>query len=368
MESLKVPYVDFQAQFLAEKDSLIETVRKVFERGNFILGEDVSLFEEEFAKLCRAKHAIAVANGTDALILAMKVLGIGAGDEVITSSNSWVSSASAIALVGATPVFADVQKDQNLSPEAVEKAITKKTKAILPVHLTGRCANLTRFREIADRNKLFLIEDAAQAILSEVDGKRAGQIGDINCFSLHPLKNLNAAGDAGIITTQNDKYANTLRMLRNHGLKNRDEIEFWGYNSRLDTLQAAILRTRIPTLKSTIQKRREIAQKYISKLREIVDCPLEEKNEFHTYHVFAIQCDRRDELKSFLFDRGIGTKIHYPIPIHLQNAAKYLEYSKGSLPETERQADRILSLPVNQYLTDKQVDWVCTSIRDFYST
>ncbi len=364
---LEVAYTDFPAQFNDDQLEILAAVQKVFEKGHFILGEEVERFEEEFARLCGAKHAIAVANGTDSLILALKAIDLQKGDEVITASNSWVSSASSVALLGGTPVFVDVQSDQNIDPKKIEAVISKKTKAILPVHLTGRCADMVAINQIAKKHQIPVIEDAAQAICASRDDILAGSSGLMGSFSLHPLKNLNAAGDAGVLTTQDDEIAKKLRLLRNHGLKNRDEIVQWGYNSRLDELQAAILRTRIPKLKSRIEKRRQIAKMYRERLSKIVTCPTELKGEHHTYHLFVIQCDQRDKLRDYLQKRQISTKIHYPIPIHLQEAASYLGYKKGSLPETEQQAERILSLPIHSHLSDAQVDWVSQSILDFYS-
>jgi dTDP-4-amino-4,6-dideoxygalactose transaminase len=285
---------------------------------------------------------------------------------VITTSNSWISSASSIALVGATPVFADVAQDQNIDPACLEKAITRHTKCIMPVHLTGRSARMPEILAIANKYGIPVLEDAAQAVCASVAGIKAGAGGLFGSFSLHPLKNLNAAGDAGVITTNSDEMARLLKMWRNHGMRNREEIDFWGYNSRLDTVQAAILLPRLRNLPAVIEKRRTNAKRYISQLQEVVECPTERDDEFHTYHVFVIQCDRRNELQEFLLKRGIDTKIHYPIPIHLQKAAEGLGYRIGSLPVTERQMSRILSLPVNQLLSEEQIDLVADSIRTFY--
>ena len=364
---MKVPYVNFPAQFAESQTETMSAIQKVFEKGEFILGSQVEAFEKEFAEISNVKHAVAVANGTDSLIIALKHYGIGTGDEVITASNSWISSASSIALVGATPVFVDVADDQNIDPSLIEAAITPRTKAIMPVHLTGRCAPMTEIMAIAEKHKLVVIEDAAQAVCAKVDKYTAGNAGHVASFSLHPLKNLNAFGDAGILTTNDDEVAKSFRLWRNHGLKNRDEIIQWGYNSRLDAVQAAVLRTRLPRLDSWIEKRRKNAQQYFQQLEGLVQLPYEKKNEKHTYHVFVVQCDKRDELKNYLEAEGVETKIHYPIPIHMQEAARALGYKKGSLPKTELQAQRILSLPVNQYLTEDQIDYICGKIKKFYS-
>lgn len=363
---MRVPYVNFPQQFAESREETLAAVEAVFKRGDFILGGDVNEFEAEFASFCGVKHAIGVANGTDSLIMCMRAIGVGPGDEVITTSNSWISSASSIALIGATPVFVDVAHDQNMDPALLEEAITPKTKCIMPVHLTGRSARMVEILTIAKKHGIAVLEDAAQAIGATSGGIKAGAGGLFSSFSLHPLKNLNAAGDAGIITTNSAEMAKNLKMWRNHGMRNREEIDFWGYNSRLDTVQAAILRPRLRNLGAVIERRRAIAKRYIAGLADVVECPVERDDEFHTYHVFVVQVDRRPELQAFLDKREIETKIHYPIPIHLQKAAEGLGYKKGDLPVTERQADRILSLPVNQYLKDEQVDHVIASIREFY--
>lgn len=365
-DHLTVPYVNFGLEYQSQRAELLPAIEKVLEAGDFILGEEVSRFESRFKELCRVRHAIAVGNGTDAMILALKALGIGPGDEVITAANSWVSTAASIALAGATPVFADVEPDQNISFKSIESKLSKKTRAILPVHLTGRCARMNEIMALGNRYGLAVIEDAAQAVGAQVGDRLSGSMGTIGCFSLHPLKNLNATGDAGIMTTNDDRLAEKLRLLRMHGLRNRDEVVCWGLNSRLDTIQAAILNVRIGKLDSYITRKRKIARRYTSKLLSLVQCPLDDVERPHTYHVYVIQTDRRNELRDFLLERGIETKIHYPIPIHLQEAARYLNYDRGSLPMTEAQASRILSLPINPYLNDVQVDWVIQSIRAFF--
>ena len=365
MTSFRIPYVDFPSQFAESKAETLLAIERVFERGDFIMGGAVEQFETEFAELCGARHAIAVANGTDSLILAMKVLGVGPGDEVITAPNSWISSTAAIALVGATPVFADVESDQNISPARIEAAISPRTKAILPIHLTGRCCKMPEILAMGRRHGIPVIEDAAQSILASVDGIQAGNGGWVSSFSLHPLKNLNAAGDAGILTTNDAAAAEQLRLLRNHGLKNREEVVRWGFNSRLDTIQAAILRTRLPKLRQIVERRRSNAALYSEGLRGVVECPVERQGEFHTYHVYVIQTDRRDELQADLASNGIETKVHYPIPIHRQKAAEDLGYGPGSMPMAEMQAKRILSLPIHQYLKRDTIEFIIDRIRKF---
>ena len=252
--SRSVPYVNFPAQFAEEHAEILACVEAVFSRGEFIGGAEIDQLEAELAALCGSKHAVVLNSGTDALILAMKVLGVEPGDEVITPPNSFIASAASIALIGARPVFADVKPDQNIDPAAIEAAITPRTVAIMPVHLTGRMADMTAIRAIARRHGLLVIEDAAQAICSRVDGMTAGSAGDVGCFSLHPLKNLNAAGDAGFITLNDDEQAARLKRLRNHGFINRETSLEFGYVSRLDTLQAAILRDQTAFNAATVGK------------------------------------------------------------------------------------------------------------------
>jgi dTDP-4-amino-4,6-dideoxygalactose transaminase len=364
--SKQINYVDFPEQYQQQKEEILKALDMTLSSGQYILGDEVLKFEKNFAKLCNTQYAISVANGTDALILSLKALDIGQGDEVITVSNSWVSSTSCIALVGATPVFVDVRKDQNIDSKLLEKAITAKTKAVIPVHLTGKCADMAPIIEICEKYKIPIIEDAAQAAGARYHGKMAGSMGILGCFSLHPLKNLNAAGDAGIIVTNEKKLADKLLLLRNHGLKSRNEVLCWGYNSRLDSLQAAILNCRLPHLNSQINQRRNFARIYREKLSGIVYCPLDEPECFDTYHLFVIQAKKRDALQKHLIENGIQTGIHYPTPVHLQPCAKYLGYQKGDFPNVEKQCFQILSLPIHNQLTVEDIHKICQIIISFY--
>ena len=366
-QTTTVRYTNLQRQYQSLKDDILNAVSQVFERGDFILGSAVEVFENRFAAYCGTRFAVGVGNGTDALFLALKAIGIGEGDEVITAPNSFLSTASAIALTGARPVFADVTEDFNLDPEKVGEAITPDTRAILPVHLAGRVADMTPLLELADRHRLEIIEDAAQAVGAEYNGRRAGSFGKAGCFSLHPLKNLNACGDAGVITTDDPDLDRILRELRNHGLQTRNESRFWAHNSRLDTLQAAILNVKLSHLDSWTQQRRENAEYYSEQLGLFVTVPWESANERPVYHTYVIQCDRRDELQAFLAERGIQTKIHYPIPVHLQEAAVHLGCGAEDFPEAEEQADRVLSLPIYPELTIEEKEWVIQSIQEFYT-
>jgi dTDP-4-amino-4,6-dideoxygalactose transaminase len=341
---------------------------RVFERGDFVGGADIEAFEDEVAAYTGAAHAIALNSGTDALLYALSALGIGPGDEVITPSNSFVASTATIAHAGATPVFADVLDDQMIDPAAVRAAITPRTKAIMPVHLTGRVAPMGALREIARAHHLAIVEDAAQAFGSTLGGKFAGTLGDIGAFSTHPLKNLNAAGDGGFVLTQDAAAAERIRGLRNHGFRDRDTALRFGFVSRMDTLQAAVLRFRLPRVAGVVARRRANAARYDALLdRAHAFVPSDPPQMFHTYHLYVVQVERRDELQAFLASRGIATKVHYPIPIHLQPAAEHLGYRRGSLPVTERQAERILSIPINQFLSPDDVDYVATAINEFYA-
>lgn len=364
---MSVPYVDLVAQHAAIKEELLRETERVLSHGGFILGEEVAAFETEFAAVCGARYAVGVGNGTDAITLVLRALGIGPGDEVITAPNSFLASASGIALAGATPVFVDVGEDYNLDPALIEKAITARTKGILPVHLTGRPAAMQEIREIATRRNLKVIEDAAQAAGARYHGQAVGSWGDAACFSLHPLKNLSACGDGGVITTNDSHLYQYLIRGRNHGLKNRDECEFWSVNSRLDAVQAAWLRVKLKYLPAWTTRRREHAAAYRARLGEVVTIPAERPYEQCVYHTFVVQCRDRDRLQKHLEGRGIGTKIHYPIPIHLQGAARSLGYRAGDFPRTEEQCGRILSLPVYPELRDEQRNYVIENILDFYS-
>jgi dTDP-4-amino-4,6-dideoxygalactose transaminase len=331
------------------------------------MGAELERFEKRFADFCGTKYALGVANGTDALFLSMKGLGIGSGDEVITAPNSFLASASSIAIAGATPVFADVREDFNLDPACVERAITAKTKAVIAVHLTGRPAPLNELKDICNKHQLHLIEDAAQAVGAMYRGKKVGSFGIAGCFSLHPLKNLAACGDGGMITTNDDALADYLRKARNHGLVNRDECEFWSYNSRLDNLQAALLNVKFGQLETWTNRRREIVGIYHNRLANTqIILPQENEYEHSVYHTYIIQTKDRDALKAYLAEQGVDTKIHYPIPIHLQKAVASLGYKKGDFPVTERQAEQILSLPVFPELTNEQVDYVCEKTLEFF--
>ena len=365
----QVPYVALGQQFEAESASLLARLQGVLASGQWVAGPEVAELEGKLAERLGARECIAVGSGTDALILSLRGLGIGPGDEVITAPNSFIATASAIVHVGATPVFADVLPDQNIDPQRVEAAITSRTRAILPVHLTGRAARMPELLELARRHGLKVIEDAAQAVDARLNGQAAGTFGDLGCFSCHPLKNLNAAGDAGFILANDAELAERLRRARSNGLVDRETALEWGVVSRLDSLQAAVLLERLPKLDGVTQARRRNAEQYRKLLAGVpqVFMPPCRPDEHNVFHTFVVQVERRDELQAFLRQRGVGTAIHYKIPIHLQPAARTLGYGVGSFPLAEEQAKRILSLPVNQFLSATDVEHVAASIKEFFA-
>lgn len=367
MGGRRVTLVDFPAQYAAEKDDILRTVDEVLSGGMWVGGPAVDGFENAVAEYCGTKHAIAVNSGTDALILGLEAIGIGPGDEVITPPNSFISSTSCIVRVGATPVFVDVRPDQNIDPTLIEAAITPKTKAIMPVHLTGRIADMGPIMAIAQRHGLKVIEDAAQAIGSRYDGKCGGAIGHVGCFSAHPLKNLNAMGDAGFVTTDDENVANHIRLARNIGMKDRNTVVQWGIVSRMDPVQAAILLHRLRTLDETIAAKRRIVEAYRATLdsEHVVWAPCRNV-EFNSFQNFVVQVDRRDALQAHLAANGIDSSVHYPIPIHLQPVAAALGHKAGDFPETERQSGRILTLPSHRFLTDADIEYVCEAVNGFF--
>ena len=365
-----IPYVNLAAQHAAIKDELLAAIGEVIDSGHFILGEQVAEFERRFAEACGARFAVGVNSGTDALVLALKALGIGAGDEVITVANSFVASTGCIKLAGATPVLVDCGQDYNIDPSRVAAAVTARTRAILPVHLTGRACDMGALLAIAKARDLHVIEDAAQAVLAEHQGRKVGTFGIIGCFSLHPLKTLNACGDGGMLTTDDESLYEQLKVLRNLGLRTRDDCVAWAPNSRLDTIQAAILLTKLRHLEGWTARRRENAQRYREGLRGVAQIRLpspEQARDKAVYHTFVVQAERREALRAYLSSRGIGSNVHYPVPIHLTAAGRVLGYGEGSFPVAEAQARAILSLPVYPELTTAEIDTICSAIKAFYA-
>jgi len=366
---MEVPYSYLDRQF-AEVDLYLEDLRELVISGDFTLGQAVTEFERRFAELCGLPYAIGVGSGTDALILSMKILGVGPGDEVITSPNTFIATVGAIAMTGARPVFVDNNAEYTIDVNQIENAITSKTKAILPVHLTGIPANMPAIMEIADRRGLLVVEDAAQAILASIDGKHVGHWGETACFSLHPLKNLNVWGDGGVIVTRSTELDRKLRLFRNHGLGTRDEVVMFGHNSRLDSLQAVVANRLIGQTHEITNQRIANAHRYdeaFADLREYVIIPPRPENVKQVFHTYVIQVSGRDELVAHLVGLGIGAKVHYPIPLHLQKAAEYLGYGRGDFPICEEHCRSIITLPVHQHLTTDELKFVIDGVRGFYN-
>ena len=367
MNQIKIPYINLTAQWEEEKKEILPLIKNVFSSGQFIGGQIIDDFENSAAKFCGTKYCVALNSGTDALVCGLIALGVKRGDEVITPPNSFVASTSAIVHIGAKPVFVDVLNDQNIDPIQIKKAITDKTSAIMPVHLTGRMAKMDKILEIGTKNNIPIIEDCAQSIGSQYNTQKSGSFGKIGCFSTHPLKNLNACGDGGFITTNDKKIADKIKQMRNHGFIDRNTAEHFGYVSRMDSLQASILNYRIKKLNIVINKRRKNAQLYFNLLKEVpILLPFEEDNEYNSYHTFVIQTSKRDQLAKYLLNEGVETAIHYPFPIHLQPAAKFLNYHSGSFPITEKQANTILTIPIHQYLSEDNIIYICKKISMFF--
>ncbi len=362
-----IPYVNLKKQWQNEKAKILKIIDKSLSTGNWVGGNEINKFENNIKKICNSKYAVALNSGTDALTLALYLSGIKKNDEVITTPNSFIASVATIVHLGAKPVFVDVMNDQNINPEKIEEKITKKTKAILPVHLTGRVSEMDKIIKIAKKYKLKVIEDAAQSVGARFKNKPAGSFGNVGCFSAHPLKNLNALGDAGYLVTNSIKIYKKAIDLRNHGMTNRNKVKNFGHVSRMDNLQAAILNYRLKNLRHVIKKRRENANFYFKNLnKKHVFIPKEKHYQFNTYHTFVIQVAKRDKLKKYLAKNNINSAIHYPIPIHLQPACKKFNYKKGDFKITEEQSKKILTLPINEYMKKYELSYIAKKINQFY--
>ncbi|MFN8001297.1 MAG: DegT/DnrJ/EryC1/StrS family aminotransferase [Acidobacteriota bacterium] len=370
---MKVPLLDLVAQHQTIRDEMMAAVTRVFDTQQFVMGAGVEEFEREIAAYGQVKHAIGCASGSDALLLALMVLGVGEGDEVITTAYTFFATTSAITRLGARPVYVDIAYDDfNLNVERLAQAITPKTKAILPVHLYGQCARMDVILEAARRHNLPVVEDAAQAIGADFQGQRAGTMGVIGCFSFFPSKNLGAAGDGGLLTTNDDALAAQLRMLRVHGMEPKYYHQVVGINSRLDALQAAVLRVKLQHLEDWTIARQRNAERYgqlfsAAGLEEVVT-PKVHADCRHIFHQYTIRAQRRDELKAFLQKADIGTEVYYPVPLHLQECFAFLGHRPGDLPETERAAQECLSLPIYPELTAEQQQYVVSKIVEFYQS
>jgi dTDP-4-amino-4,6-dideoxygalactose transaminase len=365
----QVPFVDLPAQYPAIAPEINEAVARVIHDADFILGREVGLFEEEFAAYCEAKYAVGVDSGTSALELALRAYDIGPGDEVITAANTFIASALAISHAGAKPVLVDVDPyTYTIDVDGIANAITARTKAILPVHLYGHPAHMDPIRQLAAKYGLVVIEDACQAHGARYRGKRTGSLGHAAAFSFYPGKNLGAFGDGGMVVTNDHEIAKRLEMLRNYGQKEKYHHQFRGYNRRLDTLQAAILRVKLKYLEKWNAARRWNAKLYSESLEGTgVVTPVEAAGAESVWHLYVIRAENRDVLRESLVSKGISPGIHYPIPIHLQPAYKDLDYKRGDFPITEAHAGRILSLPMYAELTADQIEFVALTIRDLLS-
>jgi dTDP-4-amino-4,6-dideoxygalactose transaminase len=377
---MKVPFLDLKAQYRQIKEEIDRALADVVSDQHFILGPKVEALEEAIAAYSSARYGIGVASGSDALALSLMALGIGAGDEVITTPFTFFATAGSISKVGAKPVFVDIDpKTYNLDPDKIQERITPRTKVIIPVHLFGQCADMEPIKELAGKKDLWIIEDAAQAIGSDyikdsLPPQRAGSIGELGCFSFYPSKNLGAFGDGGMVTTNDDDLAHRLRILRVHGASAKYYYQSIGFNSRLDALQAAILLVKFRYLEGWTEKRRKNAAYYDYLFEEIhaqdlgIGIPSVQYINRHTYNQYVIRVPKRDELKGFLLQEGIGTDIYYPLPLHLQECYRDLRYEEGDFPLAERAAQETMALPIYPELTGEQQEYVVSKIAEFFRT
>jgi len=365
-----VPFLDLKKQYQSIKDEVNANIQQVMDSGRFVLGENVKSFEKEFASFCGREYAVGVANGTDALRLALLACEIGKGDEVITVPDTFIATTEAISQSGAKIVFVDVNlSTYNIDVSQIERAINKRTRAIVPVHLFGQPADMDSIIKIAKKYNLKVIEDACQAHGAEYKSKKAGSIGDAGCFSFYPAKNLGAFGDGGMVVTNDEEIAQKIKMLRDHGKIKKYEHLIEGYNSRLDEIQAGILRVKLKRLNAWNNLRRKNASIYNELLKDIeeVITPFEDEYVRHIYHLYVIRTKKRNELQEYLKFREIGTGLHYPIPLHLQKAYKYLGYKEGDFPAAEKVAREGLSLPMFPELREEQIKEVVFRIKEFFT-
>lgn len=367
-----IKFFDLERQYQEIKNEIEAKLLPIFKSQHFILGPEVEGLEKEMAEYLKVKHAISCASGTDALLLALSVYNIGAGDEVITTPFTFFATAGSISRVGAKPVFVDIDdKTFNIDPEQIKAKITPKTKAIIPVHLYGQTADMKAIKEIAEKHNLKVIEDACQAIGAEHNGDLVGNIGDIGCFSFFPTKNLGAFGDAGLVTTNDDETARLLKMYRVHGSERRYYHDYIGWNSRCDAIQAAVLRVKLKYLDTWAEKRNKTANFYtdffVKNLKDSVTPPfIAPYTTKHVYNQYVVKAKKRDQLKEFLASKGIGSEIYYPVPLHVQKCYLDLGYKKGDLPVTDRLTEEVLALPIFPELKEEEKQEVVEEIKNFY--
>lgn len=365
---MKVPFVDLGAQYAAHKSEFDAALLSVISTNAFVGGEYVKEFERSFAHKYGVKHCISCGNGTDAIYIALRMLGIGAGDEVITTAASWISTSETISQAGGKPVFVDVDEHYLIDVDMLEREITPRTRAVIPVHLYGQAAQMTRVSEICAENKLLLIEDCAQAVFAKWGGKRVGTFGDAATFSFYPGKNLGAWGDAGAIITNDADIAQKCRMFANHGALVKHEHVMEGINSRMDGLQAALLTAKLNHIDDWTRARQDVAARYSRYLQGVGDIrlPTVRNGSTHVYHLYVVNTAYRDELRSYLAERGVQTGIHYPTPLPLLPAYRYLGAKPESIPVAAENMNRILSLPIFPEMTDEMTDYVVQTIREFF--
>ncbi len=380
---MKVPFFDLKPQFASIEGEVKSALDEVFKTQQFILGPAVTQLEQAIAQYCKAPHAVGVASGSDALILSLMALGIGPGDEVLVPPFTFFATAGAVSRVGATPVFVDIQEDSyNIDPLQFERKITSKTKAIIPVHLYGQCADMDPILQVAKNRKISVIEDAAQAIGAEYQprpggsgqraGQRAGQIGDLGCFSFYPTKNLGAFGDAGMVVTRDPDLAQRVRILRVHGSEPKYIHKWIGMNSRLDSMQAAILLVKLKHLESWTQERQRKAERYRLLFQDLLPSvpglrlPTVQYHNRHIFHQYVIRAPKRNDLRQFLNEQGVGTDIYYPVPLHLQECYSFLKCRPGDCPVSEKASEEVLALPIYPELTEEQQAYVVDRIKAFY--
>lgn len=365
---MKIPFVDLSTNYLTHKKEIDEAISNVIKKSDFVLGPTVEKFEHEFANFCRAKYCIGLDSGVSALELGMRAIGIGEDDEVITPAHSFIASSSSISFTGAKPVWVDIDPDTfNINTNEIESKITKRTKAIMPVHLYGQPADMKKILAIAKKYKLFVIEDACQAHGAEYNGKRVGNFGEFAAFSFYPGKNLGAFGNAGAVTTNNKSLAEKIKIMRNYGQKEKYNHVFLAWNRRLDALQAAILSAKLKYLEDWNEKRKKAALYYNECLSGLpLTIPKVEKRSSHVFHLYIIRTKKRDLLFKFLKSNDIEAGIHYPIPIHLQKAYKFMNAKKGDLPQTELAANEVLSLPIFPEIKRSQIEFISNKVRTFF--
>ena len=363
---MKINFNELKRGYEKYKEEYNNAVINVLESGWYILGENVEKFESNFSQFIGSKYCVGVNSGLDALILAVRALNIGYGDEVIVPANTYIATVLGITENRATPVFVEPDEYYNLDADKIEEKITNKTKAIMVVHLYGQAANMKKIQDIAAKYNLYLLEDCAQSHGAKFEGKTTGTFGDIGCFSFYPTKNLGAFGDGGAIVTNNEKIADKIRMLRNYGSRRKYYNEIEGVNSRLDEMQAALLNVKLSHYIELRSEREKIAQKYLNEIKNPkIILPKIRKGAEHVWHLFVVQTENRDKLQNYLNENGIGTQIHYPIPPHLSEAYKYLGYKKGDFPITEKQANSVLSLPIYDGITNEEAEYVIKAINDY---